>query len=141
MTICDVATRGGDGVTRRGYIEGTGGESRRVHSIASHAMTTTNYTEWLKSLYDSVAARDDAHAETETAFRDWCNWSLAVCEDAGIPWHGWRADVLRCARQRMAANESERPIVRSLNAYDPSHRAALDQWLGREYDINSAYYS
>lgn len=31
MTICDVATCRGAGMTHRGYSEGTGGESRRVH--------------------------------------------------------------------------------------------------------------
>lgn len=101
-------------------------------------MTNTIYTEWLKERYGSNDAIDKAHKDLQVMHNDWKEWSLAVCEDAGIPWDGWRADAARCARQRLIFNESERETVRVLNLHHGDQVPALSQWLYRDF-MHTAY--
>lgn len=95
--------------------------------------TTTIYREWLLARYGTIEAVDDAHDDLRVSLADFQAWSLAVCEEAGIPYEGWTADVLRCARQRLQTNEAERDLVRCLNDLhnDEKRRPALDEWLLR----------
>ena len=87
---------------------------------------------FLKGKYGSMQAIDLAHESDEHAqLRDYHEWNRALCEDVGIPWHGWTGNVLQCARKRLETNQAEIDIVRSLNNLhnDELHRSAMDLYL------------
>lgn len=92
----------------------------------------TTFLLFLKDKYGSMQAIDAAHEADENAqLRDYHEWSLALCEHVGIPWHGWTENALYCARKRLEGNPAEIDIVRSLNNLhnDETHRSAMDLYL------------
>lgn len=103
-------------------------------------MTTTIYSQWLIERYGSVAAVDEAHDDFDVSCTDYGIWSLAVCEEAGIPYSGWTSNVLRCARQRLHSNPAEQATVKALNdLHNRAPQSALDHWLTHLAGLHSAY--
>jgi hypothetical protein len=60
-------------------------------------------------------------------------WMQAICEDAGIPYHGWIGNVLGCARARLVDNEGERETVHVLNKKPGRVFSAYEYWTMRDY--------
>ncbi len=104
--------------------------------------TTTIYAKWLIERFGSMAAVDAwlETADIKDEARLQREWQLAVCEEAGIPYSGWTADALRCARARMADRDSEISTVRTLNdLHNRAPKSALDHWLHHLAGYPSAY--
>lgn len=106
--------------------------------------TPTVYNKWLIERFGSMAAYDDyidhhsnPFAEEPRLYRE---WMLAICEEAGIPYTGWTADALRCARQRMIERKSEISTVRALNnLHNQPDTSPLRHWLRKLAGRPSAY--
>jgi hypothetical protein len=103
--------------------------------------TTTNFREWLVQRFGSMDAVDERFDEfSPEGARMYREWQLAVCEEAGIPYAGWTADSLRCARLRMETSESEITTVRTLNGlHNSAPMTALDHWIHHLAGAPSAY--
>lgn len=105
-------------------------------------MTSTIYREWLLERYGSTAAIDEAHDDFLVSVNDRQTWSLAVCEEAGIPYSGWTLNALDCARRRLKDNEAERETVRILNDFhNRAPLSALDHWLGHLSGVSVSAYA
>ncbi len=62
----------------------------------------------------------------------------AICEDAGIPYHGWLSNSLDCSRKRLLDSESERETVHILNKNLGA--TAYDHWVTRHWGFSSNPY-
>ena len=106
--------------------------------------TPTIYSKWLIERFGSMTAYDAEIVRHETPWAEEARlereWALAVCEEAGIPYSEWTANVLVCARERMVERESEISTVRSLNdLHNQKPMSALDHWLRKLAGFPSAY--
>lgn len=103
--------------------------------------TSTDFQQWLVQRFGSLEAVDAQYDEfSPEGARLHRQWQLAVCEEAGIPWSGWTADALRCARSRMEASESEISTVHALNSlHNRAPMSALDHLLHRLAGFSGAY--
>ena len=99
------------------------------------------FKDWLVERFGSLAAVDEQFDEfTPAGARLHREWMLSVCEDAGIPYSGWTADSLRCARQRLTIRDSEIDSVQALNSmHNRATKSALDHWLHHLAGFPSAY--
>ena len=103
--------------------------------------TQTVFKDWLVERFGSLAAVDEQFDEfTPAGARLHREWMLSVSEDAGIPYSGWTADALRCARERLVTRDSEISTVQALNnLHNQAPKSALDHWLHHLAGLPSAY--
>ncbi|MEB3319176.1 MAG: hypothetical protein VKO39_13695 [Cyanobacteriota bacterium] len=85
------------------------------------------------SIKNYLAALDNADEDQAIAMHLKCQQD--ICENAGIPYHGWGVYALACARQR-----SDSITVSALYSQDTNNSAYM-QWVSRYYNRKSAYYN
>jgi len=105
--------------------------------------TDLNLTSHIKAEFGSLKAFEEAADNSgdaaEFEFRHYLAWKHAICQEAGIPYHGWTTDAKRCALARKdqeatrwlhAMHNRATPSAFDiyLNNYDPS---SLAYWLTR----------